>query len=387
MFPSLTFPNHWSMVTGLFPESNGILANRFLDPQSGRTFSYTNATEANDARWWKGEPFWVTAKKAGLKSASYFWPGSEVIGLQPDYVHVYNGNVANTDRIKQVVDWLDMEWTVRPSFITLYLSDVDTAGHRFGPESAEVAAAVKSIDDTLGELLLAIDNEGRQNRLLIDLVIVSDHGMASISVNRTILLDQLINMSTVSIPDLGGPMASIWPSNSTTVEEVVASLQRECACAGERFLSCPSFLTHSFSCSATPLTVYRKKDIPEDYHFRNNPNVAPIIAVADVGWMITTSEMRDSNPSHYNGGSHGYDPRLREMHGILVAYGPHIRNTENNYQISGPLHNTQVYNLLSCIFQIAPAPNNGTSPCEPGILTERVMRAARFRKDPAPSAP
>jgi hypothetical protein len=211
----------------LWPESSGVVANRFFDPTVNRTFSYTNATEANDIRWWKGEPFWTTVQKAGMKSASFFWPGSEVEGLKPDYVLTYDGSVNNSDRVKKVVEWLDLDWTLRPSFITLYMSDVDSAGHQFGPTSTQTAAAVKAVDDALGQLLLAIDNEGRQNRLLIDLLIVSDHGMTSINPNRTILLDRLINMSDVYIPDLGGPVASIWPIDPNKTESIVQSLQIE----------------------------------------------------------------------------------------------------------------------------------------------------------------
>eukprot|EP01122_Echinamoeba_exundans_P006316 TRINITY_DN1746_c0_g1_i2.p1 TRINITY_DN1746_c0_g1~~TRINITY_DN1746_c0_g1_i2.p1 ORF type:complete len:413 (+),score=49.00 TRINITY_DN1746_c0_g1_i2:64-1239(+) len=261
VFPSLTFPNHWSIVTGLWPESSGIIANRFFDPSVNRTFSYTNATEANDMRWWKGEPFWTTVQKAGMKSASFFWPGSEVEGLKPDYLLPYDGSVNNSDRVKKVVEWLDLDWTLRPSFITLYMSDVDSAGHKYGPTAPQTAAAVKAVDDALGELLLAIDNEGRQNRLLIDLLIVSDHGMTTISPNRTILLDRLINMTDVIIPDLGGPVASIWPIDLNRTESLIQSLQSE-----------PGML------------VMRKKDIPQDFHLRGNANVPPILGTKIVIW-------------------------------------------------------------------------------------------------------
>ncbi len=167
-FPSVTFANHLSIITGLYPEHHGIVMNHFYDP--ARNAEYSNSRTAADGSWYDGKPVWVLAEQQKVKAASMFWPGSdaEIQGVRPSYWFPYDGAVPDEERVKRVLDWLKLPESERPHFITLYFSDVDTAGHNFGPDSAEVRQAVGKVDGLAGRLW-----EGLQaSHLPVDL----DHG-------------------------------------------------------------------------------------------------------------------------------------------------------------------------------------------------------------------
>jgi len=196
IFPSLTFPNHYTLVTGLFCETHGIVANNMYDPTTNLTFTLTNGQTAN-GYWFLGEPIWVTAQKWGMKTGVMFWPGSEaeIDGMRPTYWYPYNSSISNDYRMNQLLTWLDLPAADRPQFMASYISDVDTNGHNYGPNSAQVNQSIMAIDTTLSILLNGIKSRGLENR--VNVLVVSDHGMTD--VNKLIYLDDIIDLSLVTV--------------------------------------------------------------------------------------------------------------------------------------------------------------------------------------------
>lgn len=203
-FPSVTFPNHYTLVTGLHPDHHGIVGNSFNDAGLGRF-----TMQSKETGWWnQAEPIWVTAEKAGLLTATMFWPGSETVidNVRPTYYRAFDQTISGADRVWQVLTWLDSPGNLRPAFVTLYFDTVDTAGHRNGPDAAETTAAVAVVDHDLGALV-----QGLKDRDLYEqttFIIVADHGMAATSPDRVTYLDDLIDPAAIQIVYAG--RLSIW---------------------------------------------------------------------------------------------------------------------------------------------------------------------------------
>ena len=331
-FPSKTFPNHYTLVTGLYPDHHGIISNNMWDDVIGQRFTMSAET-AKDARWWQGEPLWATAIKQGRRASSMFWPGSEVAigGVRPTDWKPFDDGLPSADRVAQVLTWLALPETERPSFITLYFSTVDTAGHTFGPDAWETLDAAEGLDEQLGTLVAGIERLGLTARTTI--IATADHGMSQQSVNRKIFIDDYIDPATVDVIDWS-PVLQIRPLKGT-VDELYRALR------GKH----PS------------LTVYRKEELPADLHYGSNPRIAPIVALADDGWGITTHarfEPRKGERSQ-SGGEHGYDPRHRSMHALFVAAGPGLRV---GVTVPG-FDNIHVYDFMCRVLGLTPAKNDG----------------------------
>ena len=262
VFPSVTFPNFYSIATGLYPEHHGIISNNMKDSTLGR-FGLRDTAAVHDPRWWGGEPIWVTAVKQGKRAATYFWPGSDVAieGVRPTYYKVYDQRVPNADRVRQVLDWLSLPAEKAPALITVYFNDVDEAGHRFGPDAPETDSAIARVDSAVGAIMSGVNQGGLDGR--VNLIVVSDHGMAGLSPSHLIYLDDFVIADQASPIDLG-PVVSLIPRTGAT-DEVYARLSR-----------------------APHLKVYRRSEIPASYHYRSNPRIPPIVGVADEGWAVTT---------------------------------------------------------------------------------------------------
>lgn len=293
-FPTKTFPNHFALVTGKRPDRNGIVGNSMIDPRRpGVMFSLGNAMQALDPFWWsEAEPIWITAEKAGLRTATMFWPGSEVPfgGQRPADWLRYDQNITNVQRVNTLLDWLRRPASIRPAFATIYFDTVDTIGHRFGPDSAEVNAALGEVDARVGELVDGAAMLG----VPLNLVIVADHGMRATDDGRVIQLDTLIDRASYIAVETG-PYAAIEPVTGTDARVADALL-----------------VAHEH------MTCTRKEDLPERLHWGKNPRVAAIICIADAGWTIL------SGPPMYpvKGGAHGYDNADPEMLALFIASGP-----------------------------------------------------------------
>lgn len=330
-FPSKTFPNHYSVVTGLYPAHHGIVANNIFDPESGLKFGLSDRAAVGDARWWGGEPIWVTVQRQGGRAATLFWPGSEapIGGVRPTYWSLYDGKMTNDQRVDKVLAWIDLPAAERPSFITLYFSDTDDAGHDDGPESAAVREAVGRLDGLLGRLLDGLQSRGLTDR--VNIVITSDHGMAATSQERVIVIDDYLDASTVDIVDVN-PTVGIVPKTATA-DEVYARLEK-----------------------AHPhLRVYRREQTPEHWRYRDNPRIPAIVGVADDGWVVLRQKAGQPRPQVKSGGAHGYDPRALSMHGLFVAAGPAFRRGVT----VPPFENVHIYNALAAALRVIPAPNDG----------------------------
>jgi predicted AlkP superfamily pyrophosphatase or phosphodiesterase len=333
-FPPKTFPNHYTIVTGRYPGHHGIVANSIFDAATGRMFTNDNVTEVRDPMWWGGEPIWVTAEKAGQRTASMFWVGSEtpIGGVLPHYWKAYDEDYPATDRVDQVIQWLDLPAAERPTFVAVYFSDVDDAGHAGGPESEAVREAVARADAYLGRLVSALERRALADR--VNIVIVSDHGMAAVSTDRVVVVDDYISLDDVVISDIN-PTVGLWPKPGK--EEGVYQALR----------------------GAHPrLRVYRRSETPEAWHYRDHPRIPPIIGVMDEGWQImrraTREAIREGRASPA-GGQHGYDSQLMSMRGVFVAAGPAFRQG-----VTVPaFENIHIYNVLARALGVTPAANDG----------------------------
>jgi predicted AlkP superfamily pyrophosphatase or phosphodiesterase len=339
-FPTLTFPNHYAMVTGLTPAHNGIVSNTMLDPRRHAMFKLSDRAEVNDSAWWGGEPIWVTAEKQGQRAATMFWPGSEaeIKGLRPTYWVPYDKNVSNADRVKRVLSWLDLPEAQRPTLLTLYFDEVDTAGHDYGPNSKQVKAAIEHVDAALGQLLAGLESRSMGNA--IDLVVVSDHGMAETSCRRVVDLRSILARDQVILGEQGA-LATFYP-NGTRAETLIEQLR------------------------GTPhVTVYRSDETPLRWNYRGNDRIAPVIAVADEGWTIETRPPTHEPPGCI-AGTHGYDNFLPSQQGIFIAYGPDIRAGSE----IPAFDNLDVYSVLVRLLHLTPAVTDGSLAPVEGILLE-----------------
>jgi predicted AlkP superfamily pyrophosphatase or phosphodiesterase len=327
-FPSKTFPNHYTLVTGLRPDRNGIVDNNMQDAAiPGVTFKMSNAAAVADARWWnEGEPIWVTAEKAGLRTATEFWPGSEaaIHGVRPSRWTHFDEKVPSAARVDQVLAWLDLPAAERPVFLTLYFDAVDTAGHWYGPESAQVNAAAAEVDAAVGRLEAGLKARG----LTANLVVVADHGMAPISPDRRIFADDLVAPADVKSLTLG----AFWSLNPAPGRET----------AVERALLKP----HAH------MQCWRKGEIPARYHYGHNPRVPAIFCLPATGWEITTHDYKAKHPE---GGDHGFDNFSPEMRAVFIAAGPAFRR----HAALPTFDNVDVYPLLAHVLGVKPQPNDG----------------------------
>lgn len=329
VFPTKTFPNHYTLVTGLYTENHGIIANRFYDEKLDTRFSFGPVDSPNDERWWGGEPIWITAEKQGLTSATFFWPGSEasIDGVQSTKWVQYDGAVPEKARIDSILTWMDSNGSVQADFGSLYFNLVDHAGHDYGPNSPETDMAIERADSLLGYLLDGMDAHGLTDKL--NLIVTSDHGMAELSPDRVILLDEIIDMDEVRMIDWT-PVALIQPNEGKTRDVY------------ERLKS-----------NENHYKVFLKDELPDHYHFSDHYRIPEIIMIADVGYAITQRDFFEERG--VPAGAHGFDYQSPEMRTIFIAKGPAFRSAE----VVKPFQSVNIYELLCKILGLSPAENDG----------------------------
>lgn len=302
-FPSVTFPNHWTLVTGKVPDHNGLVGNTMEDPaRPGETFTMAS----DDPFWWnQAEPIWVTAEKAGIRTATMFWPGANVgwggtllpdshgavaNATRPEDWQQFNQAITGAQRVDAVIDWMRRPAATRPRFVTLYFDTVDSAGHGHGPQSAEVTKAAADVDVQIGRLVAGL----RELRIPANLVIVADHGMSVTSSSRTIPIDRIAAPGDYRTLN-SGPYMGLYPMPGREAALAAALLK-----------------PHDH------MQCWHREQIPARFRYGSNPRVPSFICLAEPGWMITKTAVTGT----FSGGAHGYDNRAPDMAALFIANGP-----------------------------------------------------------------
>ncbi|XP_056256020.1 ectonucleotide pyrophosphatase/phosphodiesterase family member 3 isoform X3 [Seriola aureovittata] len=333
-FPSKTFPNHYAIVTGLYPESNGLIDNTMYDPVFDATFSLSSPEKENPD-WYLGQPIWHTAKYQGLKSGTFFWPGSDVKinGSFPNIYQPYNGKVPFEERVFTVLKWLQLPDEERPDFYTLYLEEPDKSGHNFGPVSGGLIEALQGVDKIIGQLMNGLKQIGLHRCL--NIIIVADHGMEDTSCDRKEVLQELVgDISNYYVTE--GPFGRIRAKNK---DKVLNS-------AG---------LVANMTCKKPDQKIkpYLKANLPKRLHFANSRRIEDVNILVDPKWLF---ERYPGSLTFCSGGAHGYDNDAESMHAMFVSYGPKFKSKT----AIEPFSNVELYNLMCDLLKISPSDNNGT---------------------------
>ncbi|KAI0509652.1 alkaline-phosphatase-like protein [Xylaria bambusicola] len=352
-FPSVTFPNHYTLATGLYPESHGVVGNTFWDPALQAEFYYTDPDRSLDPKWWGGEPFWVTAELQGLRSAVHMWPGSEahINNMDPTFLDRYNGKEVLPKKVNRILEFIDkpglenpdVNERLRPQLIAAYVPNVDAMGHLYGPNSTEIRATISEVDEMLDQLFQGLEQRNLTD--IVNVIIVSDHGMATTDVSRMIQIEDLVDITKVDHLD-GWPLVGIRPKKPEDLHLLYDQ-------AVNNTKGNPN------------VEVYLKdKDMPQRYHFANNDRIAPLWIIPKTGWAIVEKaefniqEAKVKNISYHPRGLHGYDHEHPLMRAIFVARGPAFPHQPHSKVET--FQNINVYNILCDSIGMNPMPNNGT---------------------------
>ncbi|XP_030052410.1 ectonucleotide pyrophosphatase/phosphodiesterase family member 3 [Microcaecilia unicolor] len=334
-YPTKTFPNHYTIVTGLYPESNGIIDNSMYDVNLNKSFSLSGNEKFNKS-WWEGQPIWLTAMYQGLKAGTFFWPGSDVPinGTFPTIYQVFNKSVGYEQRVSEVLKWLDLPKAKRPDFYTLYIEEPDSSGHTFGPVSGGVIQALQLADKTLGMLMDGLKQRNLHN--CVNLIVLADHGMDKTFCEQLEYMTDYFKEINFYMYD--GPAARIRsknvPQDYFTFDSAGIVKNLTCQKPNQHF------------------KPYLTPDLPKRFHYANHIRIDKVHLYVDRQWLA----VRDHTYTFCGGGNHGYDNEFKSMEAIFIGHGPGFKDgTEVE-----PFDNIEVYNLMCDLLQIQPAPNNGT---------------------------
>ncbi|XP_073319074.1 venom phosphodiesterase 1 [Pagrus major] len=343
-FPSKTFPNHYTIVTGLYPESNGLIDNVMYDPVFDAIFSLSGP-EKDNPEWYLGQPIWHTAQYQGLKSGTFFWPGSDVNvnGSFPNIYQPYDGKVPFEQRVLTVLKWLQLPDGERPDFYTLYLEEPDKSGHSYGPDSGGLVQSIQGVDKIVGQLMNGLKQIGLHR--CVNIIILADHGMEETSCQRKEVMQDLVgDVSKYWVTE--GPFGRIRARNKDTVID-------------------PAGLVADMTCKKPDQKIkpYLKADLPKRLHFANSRRIEDVNVLVELKWLF---ERSPGSLTFCAGGTHGYDNDAESMHAMFLSYGPKFHyKTEIE-----PFSNIELYNLMCDILEISPTDNNGTHGSMNHILRE-----------------
>jgi predicted AlkP superfamily pyrophosphatase or phosphodiesterase len=327
-YPTLTFPNHYTLVTGLRPDHHGMVHNNMLDASLGRFISKEDS--ADDGRWWAGEPIWATLQKQGGIAATMFWPGSraEIAGERPRYSRAFDKTVPPAARVDQVLAWLDLPESRRPQLVTLYFDQYDVAAHIAGARSGLALASLREVDGALSQLLDGLSVRGLGNSAA--LIVVSDHGMADVLQTNSVLLDDMLDVGHYDI-EWWGTFIGLRPHKDSI-----------------------DVVERTFIGKHDHFTCWRKGDLPAAWRYGRHPRIPPIVCQVDVGWRVQGRQ----NPPQTQPvkGEHGFAPEDPTMRSVFVANGPEFRSG----MVLPPFDNVDLYPLLAHLLGVKPAPNDGS---------------------------
>ncbi len=326
-FPSKTFPNHYTIATGLVPDHHGLVNNSFYDTLLKKSYSIGNKDARFNPEFYGGEPIWVTAAKQGVRTASFYWVGSDVAiqGIHPDYWKHYNEKVSFAARIDTIIKWLNLPAETRPKLIMAYYHEPDGIGHDFGPDDPRTLSLVHELDSMTGLLYDRIQQlpDGHN----INFIVVSDHGMGAITSLRNTALRDFIPESWPVKIEGGNPNFNIYTSGSW-VDTVYLALGK-----------------------AAGIKVWKPAEVPSYLNYGTNPRVGDIVVVADSAWSVTLNHPKND----FTGGTHGYDIRNTDVHAIFYAAGPDFKQG----YIQPSFQNIHIYSLLAHLLGIIPAKTDG----------------------------
>lgn len=326
-FPTKTFPNHYSIATGLYPNNHGIVNNSFYDPVLDAVYEIKNREAVENGIFYEGEPIWVTAEKQGITSASFFWVGSEAPaqGIRPTYWKRYDGTVSYTARIDTVISWLSLPQPKRPRLVMFYFDEPDGLGHEYGPGSPQVDSAIAVLDSLVGVLLNKLEALPHYNQ--INLIITSDHGMGKTFTDKVICLEEYLQEEWIDQYQGSNPNYNIFTSTGYLDSAYTALAKADHLCA------------------------WKAGDVPKHLHYGENPRCGDIIVVADSGWSV-----RWNNRGGYDdGGTHGYVPENTDMHAIFYAFGPSFKEGYSQPTFS----NIDIYSIICRILDLKPSRTDG----------------------------
>lgn len=320
VFISKTFPNHYSLATGMYPENHGLIGNAFFAPDLNEHYSMRDRSKVEDGRFYGGEPIWVTVENQGLKAASFYWVGSEAKELRPSIWKRYDQSVSFDARIDSMIAWFSLPAESRPNLIMLYFHEPDWTGHGEGPDSWKTMKKVRDMDAVLGTIMKKISALSISDKLHI--IITSDHGMTEISEDKTLDLTKYVDLSNV-IVEGSGPTLFISSDSEAELNRVYTALKK---------------VPH--------VQVFRKQEIPDRWHYRNHVRIKDILMVAEEGWSLSPLGHGGSLPK----GMHGYDNELESMHAIFLGDGPAFKDG----YLRDTFENVHVYPLVTHILGLTP---------------------------------
>ena len=329
-YPVLTFPNHFTLVTGLRPDHHGVVHNTMKDPVLGR-FTVADAEAARTPGWWQAQPLWTGATRAGIVTGVWAWPGvvAPIDGVLPRHLHAFDADIPLQPRIDAIATWMTAPGDERARFTAVYLEQVDQAGHDSGPSADATREAIREVDAAIGELLARLDAAG----IAFDVVVVSDHGMAEVPEGHYLAVED---------------MASREEAEVVSVGQVIGLAPRE----GHE-----AKVTARLAGRHPHYQCWRRQDIPARLHYGSHPRVPALVCQMDEGWNALPRawlDRRDADGSH-DRGAHGYDPDSPTMRAVFIAHGPSFREGV----VLPPFDNIDVYPLLARRLGIAPQPNDG----------------------------
>ncbi len=330
-FPSLTFPNHYALITGMRPDRNGIVSNTMEDRAIPTgPFKLGNEEATHNATWWNdATPLWETVQRQGLRAGTMFWPGSEanIHGVSPADFKPFDKKLSGDGRVDVVLDWLGRPTETRPDFVTLYFDIVDTAGHFHGPDSAEVNDAIASVDASVARLIAGLKARGLYEHT--NIIIVADHGMASTPPDHMMVIDDKLDPKITHV-------VTYWAEAGIDVaagheDEVLAVLPKE------------------------HMQCYRREKLPARLHYGTHRRVPAIVCLAEPGWLMVTSAEMQKKHDRPMLGEHGYDPYDLQMRALFIAHGPAFRHGVT----LEPFDNVDVYPLMAKVLGVRPEPSDG----------------------------
>ncbi|EQC47870.1 type I phosphodiesterase/nucleotide pyrophosphatase [Bacteriovorax sp. BSW11_IV] len=335
-FPSKTFPNHYSIVTGLVPDNHGIVANHFYEPEMKMEYKLSNREMVKNPKFYGGTPFWNLTQQNGMNSASFFWPGSEakINDMYPTFWKTFSMETTHTEKIEGIINWLKLPENKRPHFLTLYFHDVDSAGHKYGPVSPETRQAVQKVDNSLGKLFTELEKMD----LPLNIIIVSDHGMTAVDKHSPYYLEDIYAEDYPELKEnftfigMGPIIHSYFKGDEKNKKKLISKL------------------VHILNSKRIKARAFSREDIPSQFKLNKNPRIGDVLIMTELGKFIGQKSNSISE------GNHGYDNNKKDMHGIFYAKGPNIVP-----KTLPTIDNTSIYNFMAQILDIeVKEQNDGT---------------------------